>query len=66
MIDALDNEAQTIGWVVRLQLDRNGVKSWSTRVAHIDAEGIPHPAPSANSPCGVRGRDGNGICGNED
>jgi len=64
MIDALDNEAQTIGWVVGLQLDRAGVKSWTTRVAHIDTQGIPHPVAHAKSPCGARDRSGIGMCDN--
>jgi poly-gamma-glutamate capsule biosynthesis protein CapA/YwtB (metallophosphatase superfamily) len=55
MIDALDNEAQTYGWVVNLQLDRKGVKSWNTSVAHIDDQGIPSLMGEAKSPCGKRG-----------
>jgi poly-gamma-glutamate synthesis protein (capsule biosynthesis protein) len=65
MIDALDNEAQTVGWVVQLQLDRAGVSSWRTRVARIDADGIPRPDPAAKSPCGIRGKAEAGMCGNE-
>lgn len=65
LIDALDNAAQTIGWVVRLQLDRNGVKSWDTRVALLDIEGSPHPAPQAKTPCGARGLGRIGMCSND-
>jgi hypothetical protein len=54
MIDALDNEAQTNGWLVDLQLDHDGVKSWKTHVAHIDESGIPHRVSHARSPCGIR------------
>jgi len=57
MIDLLDNDAQTVGWVVNLELDKQGVKSWSTSVAHIDANGIPTPAPHEKSPCGTRGSE---------
>lgn len=64
MIDALDNEAQTIGWVLGLKLDRNGVKSWNTHVAHIDAQGIPHPVSRAKSPCGTRGQSAIDLCEN--
>jgi hypothetical protein len=62
MIDALDNEAQTVGWVVNLQLDRKGVKSWNTSVAHIDSQGIPSLAADAKSPCGARGQKEIGVC----
>ncbi|PRC91220.1 CapA family protein [Solimicrobium silvestre] len=54
MIDALDNAAQMRGWVMHFTLDRNGVKSWSTSVAHIDDNGIPTPALQEKSPCGTR------------
>lgn len=66
MIDALDNEAQTYGWVLGLQLDRHGVKSWNTHVAHIDAQGIPHPVPKATSPCGTRAEGAIGRCESRD
>jgi poly-gamma-glutamate capsule biosynthesis protein CapA/YwtB (metallophosphatase superfamily) len=62
MIDALDNEAQTYGWVVNLQLDRKGVKSWETSVAHISDKGIPSLMLDAKSPCGVRGQKDIGMC----
>ena len=54
MIDALDNKAQTIGWVMNFELDRHGVKSWHSNVAHIDDFGIPTPALQESSPCGNR------------
>ncbi|HXA46526.1 MAG TPA: CapA family protein [Burkholderiaceae bacterium] len=62
MIDALDNEAQTYGWVVNLQLDRKGVKSWKTSVAHIDEQGIPSLMTDTKSPCGKRGQQDIGTC----
>jgi poly-gamma-glutamate synthesis protein (capsule biosynthesis protein) len=64
LIDALDNEAQTKGWMVRLELDRSGVRQWTTRLAHLDAEGVPHPEPQASSPCWSRGQVDTGMCGN--
>ncbi len=64
VMEELDNANQAIGWVLRLQLDRNGVQRFDTRVAHIDSEGIPHPAPEANSPCWERGQADLALCGN--
>jgi poly-gamma-glutamate synthesis protein (capsule biosynthesis protein) len=51
MMDALDNEAQTKGWVLRMQLTRDGVQSWGTILANINPQGIPSPAPHAKTPC---------------
>ncbi|MFC0350861.1 CapA family protein [Undibacterium danionis] len=51
MMDALDNEAQTLGWAVRLHLDQNGVKAWDTSIAKINPEGTPAPQSNTNSPC---------------
>jgi poly-gamma-glutamate capsule biosynthesis protein CapA/YwtB (metallophosphatase superfamily) len=40
------------GWVLRLTLDRKGVRSWETVVADIDDEGTPHPNLEEKSPRG--------------
>ncbi|MGV8892096.1 MAG: CapA family protein [Burkholderiaceae bacterium] len=66
VMEELDNANQAIGWVLRLQLDRNGVQSFETSVAHIDSEGIPHPAPGANSPCWQRGQEAAVLCGSRE
>ncbi|HEY8026276.1 MAG TPA: CapA family protein [Burkholderiaceae bacterium] len=55
LIDALDNDAQTKGWVVKLQLERSGVTSWRTFAAQLDDAGIPRPVP-ASTPCGSDGK----------
>lgn len=54
MIDLLDNAQQGVGWVLNVDLDRQGVKSWSTTVTHISDSGIPAPALNEPSPCGTR------------
>lgn len=51
MMDALDNEAQTLGWAVRLHIDQDGVKAWDTRIAKINPEGIPSPMSDTDSAC---------------
>ncbi|MDB5795632.1 MAG: putative poly-gamma-glutamate biosynthesis enzyme [Noviherbaspirillum sp.] len=65
VIDAIDNEAQATGWVLRLHLDRQGVRRWDTRVARLDGDGIPHPVPGSASPCGERGRPEAAMCAND-
>ncbi|MFE8644479.1 CapA family protein [Sphingomonas sp. NCPPB 2930] len=55
MIDALDNPAQTRGWVLRLELDRRGVRSLRTDPVRLDRDGVPHPVRDAATPCWQRG-----------
>ena len=62
MIDLLDNDNQTRGWLLQLELDHQGVRSWHTAVAQIDSEGTPVPLPAALSPCGSRGSALIGQC----
>jgi poly-gamma-glutamate capsule biosynthesis protein CapA/YwtB (metallophosphatase superfamily) len=66
MMDALDNEAQTLGWAVRLHIDQNGVQAWDTRMAKINNDGIPSPMPEASSPCWNKKNDQLKSCKNTD
>ena len=66
VMDELDNEPQTRGWVIRLQLDRKGVMAWTTRLAKIDDEGVPHPVPDASTPCWNRSDGKLGQCRNSE
>ena len=45
----------TTGWVLSARIGRDGVRSWRTYVAKLDAQGVPHPAFDAASPCGRAG-----------
>lgn len=60
----IDNPNQAIGWVLRLQLDKDGVRSFDTRIAQLDEDGIPHQSPGAVSPCWERGQAQVGMCRN--
>ncbi|MET3107336.1 poly-gamma-glutamate capsule biosynthesis protein CapA/YwtB (metallophosphatase superfamily) [Oxalobacteraceae bacterium GrIS 2.11] len=64
MIDALDNEAQTKGWLLNFELDKHGVRNWSTSVAHIDDNGIPTPVLHERSPCGSSASSQIHLCDN--
>ncbi len=64
LMDGFEDEDTTTGWVLLLELDRHGVRRWDTRVARLDSEGIPHPAPEAKSPCWKRGLAEVTQCGN--
>jgi hypothetical protein len=64
MIDAVDNEAHTLGWAIRLHIDQHGVKAWDTRMAKLNTEGIPSPMPEANSACWSKKTGVLGTCKN--
>lgn len=57
-----DNANQRVGWVLRLQLDKQGVQSFDTRVAQISFDGIPQLDREAASPCWQRGQSGVELC----
>lgn len=62
LIDGFDNPATTTGWLLRLELDKDGVTGWRTIVARLDDEGIPHPDPLMPSPCWKKGESTAGMC----
>lgn len=55
LFNGFDTEATTTGWVLSATLGPDGVREWRTYVARLDADGVPHPAPAASSPCGRAG-----------
>lgn len=57
-----DKDANT-GWLLRLELDREGVRRWRTYVGHINPQGIPIPAAAANGSCWEHGQDKERKCG---
>jgi poly-gamma-glutamate synthesis protein (capsule biosynthesis protein) len=52
------------GWLLRLNLDKHGVASWDTLMAHQDEDGTPSPVPGANTPCGRRDNNTVMSCSN--
>ena len=50
------------GWLLRLELDKKGVRQWKTYVAEIDHDGIPHPAPQKKGYCYERGKNKETNC----
>jgi len=57
-----DNAAQRRGWVLRLQLDAQGVSRFDTIPVQIDMEGIPQRQRNAASPCWLRGDSDARLC----
>ena len=54
VFDGFNYENGRRGWLLRLQIDREGVRHWETLAADIDHDGTPHPAPGRATPCGSR------------
>lgn len=44
VFEGFDNIVNNTGWAVRLELDRQGVKSWQVFEAHINHQGLPQLA----------------------
>ena len=61
-----DNANQRVGWVLRMQLDRQGVRQLDTVVARLNMKGIPRRDRSTPSPCWQRGQALPGLCKNAD
>lgn len=57
-----DNANQRRGWVLRLDLDKRGVRGFDTLVAQIRMDGVPERDDRAASPCWQRGDVAVGQC----
>lgn len=57
VFDGFSDEDNNTGWLLRLELDKEGVRRWRTFVAHIDRRGIPHPGPRSEGQCWARGQE---------
>jgi poly-gamma-glutamate capsule biosynthesis protein CapA/YwtB (metallophosphatase superfamily) len=52
VFDGFDEPEAKLGWLLRLTLNKQGLTEWSTVVAEMDHEGVPHPNLTAESPHG--------------
>jgi poly-gamma-glutamate synthesis protein (capsule biosynthesis protein) len=57
-----DNANQRRGWVLRLQLDHGGVRSFDTRALRINLKGIPQRDLATATPCWRRGQGAVSLC----
>lgn len=57
VFDGFDDEDNNTGWLLRLELDRDGVHNWRTVIAKIDRHGTPHPALKTAGHCWQRESD---------
>jgi poly-gamma-glutamate capsule biosynthesis protein CapA/YwtB (metallophosphatase superfamily) len=51
VFDGFSDQDNNTGWLLRLELDKKGVRQWKTYTAEIDHNGIPHPAPHRKGYC---------------
>jgi poly-gamma-glutamate capsule biosynthesis protein CapA/YwtB (metallophosphatase superfamily) len=65
LFNGFDTPATTTGWVLSARVDRTGVVDWRTHVAKLDANGVPHPDPTASSPCASPDRKAVNQCSGE-
>ncbi len=66
VFDGFAEDINNTGWLLRLELDPQGVRRWRTFVAHIDPLGIPHLASHAEGSCWERGESSPSPCGDQD
>ena len=62
VMEESDNDNQRRGWVLRLQLDKQGVVSLETIAAQISLTGVPQRSREVASPCWHRGESGLNLC----
>jgi poly-gamma-glutamate capsule biosynthesis protein CapA/YwtB (metallophosphatase superfamily) len=65
LFDGFSDKDSNTGWLLRLEVDRRGVRAWRTSIARIDREGTPHPALLAGGSCWDRGKTEATACGQE-
>ena len=62
LFDSFSDVANNTGWLVRMELDRQGVRLWRTFSTRIDREGTPYPAPKLGEVCWARGQNEARAC----
>ena len=55
VFDGFSEMKNNTGWLLRLEVDKRGVRALRTTVALIDREGIPHPGPPKGGLCWAAG-----------
>lgn len=62
IIDELDNEPQTQAWLLKLDVNKSGVRSWQTQLVKINQQGIPELVADAETPCQTKQQNQIGLC----
>ncbi len=53
VFDSFKSDELRTGWLLRLELDRKGLQSWTTRAVFMDEDGVPSLQSTASTPCGA-------------
>lgn len=56
LFDGFTGENNNTGWLLHMEVGREGVRQWRTHIARIDKEGIPHPDRRAAGDCWQAGQ----------
>jgi poly-gamma-glutamate synthesis protein (capsule biosynthesis protein) len=62
VFDGFDEEEAITGWVLQLEVDRNGARALHIHVADIDKRGVPSPKSDNPRLCWRRGDESVGNC----
>jgi poly-gamma-glutamate capsule biosynthesis protein CapA/YwtB (metallophosphatase superfamily) len=62
VFDGFTDPDNNTGWLLHMEADRTGVRSWRTYVAHMDGKGTPHPDSNAAGLCWERGQEKATAC----
>lgn len=62
VFDGFSSVENNTGWLLRMEFDRQGARSWRIETAHIDKLGIPHPVKETANKCWARGNAEVGTC----
>jgi poly-gamma-glutamate synthesis protein (capsule biosynthesis protein) len=62
VFDGFADPDSNTGWLLRMEADRSGVRSWRTYVAHMDSKGTPHPDIKSAGLCWERGQEKAAAC----
>jgi len=52
LFNGFDTPATLTGWLLEVNVDKQGVANWRTRVVRLGEHGMPQPDDAASSPCG--------------
>jgi poly-gamma-glutamate synthesis protein (capsule biosynthesis protein) len=65
VFDSFTDIANNTGWLLTMELDREGALAWRIASTRIDREGTPHPAPKLGETCWNRGDQKERACSNK-
>lgn len=62
VFNGFSDKDNNIGWLLRVELDKKGVRQWKIYVAEIDHNGVPHLAPQNKGYCYERDKNKETSC----